>query len=334
MVTEIGIVGLGLMGANHAERLQDAGARISAGADVSADARKEFADTFHAETYEGYEELYASGVDAVVLTLPNSLHEEAAVAALDAGLDVLLEKPVAHTLESAERIAATARTADGFCMTGFTMRFYPEVEALMDRVAEGTLGEITHVEARYLRRNLIPYSGWFVDPELAGGGALLDVGVHVLHLGLNVLDFPRVCGVYGQTRTERFDIDVEASATALLRCADDVTLGLDVAWATPGEHDQSIEVRGTDGAARLDVNEGTLTLYSDPDVDEAEPILVETADSDWLAPEDRAFLDAVESASPPACSTIDEGMAVQRVIDAVYCSASSGKVEEPTKNSE
>lgn len=333
MSAQIGIVGLGFMGTSHAERLEQAGAHITGGADVSPTARETFEETFDIETYEDYEALYSSEIDAVVVTVPNSLHEEAAIAALDAGLDVLVEKPAAHTLESAERIAAAARTAPGFCMTGFTMRFYPEAAALMDRVADGEFGEITHVEARYLRRNHIPSSGWFVDPELAGGGALFDVGVHVLHLGLAAAGFPDVDGVFGQTRTERFTVDVETSATALVRCDNELTVGLDVAWATPDEPEKSIVVRGCEGAARLDIIDRTLTVYSDPNTDDADPTVVESSGSDWLAPEDEAFLDAVERGRPPAVSSIDEGIAVQRVIDAVYRSAASGQVETPSRTS-
>jgi predicted dehydrogenase len=329
MAANIGIVGLGLMGTNHAERLEQAGATIAGGVDVSQDARERFEERFDASCYEAYDDLYATDVDAVVVTVPNALHEAAAVAALDAGLDVLVEKPVAHTLESAERIADAARDAPGFCMTGFTMRFYPEVVELVDRIADGEFGRITHVEAHYLRRNHIPQSGWFVDPDLAGGGALVDVGVHVLHLGLAAAGFPDVEGVFGQTRTDRFDVGVETSATALARGDGELTVSLDVAWATPGEPDKSVVVRGTEGAARLDVDDRSLTVYADPDTDEAEPTVVQTADSDWLAPEDEAFLDAVERGTPPAMSGIEEGLAVQRVIDAVYRSAASGQVESP-----
>lgn len=329
MAARIGIVGLGLMGRNHAERLEDAGASIAGGVDISEDARATFEETFDAETYEDYGPLYSTDVDAVVVTLPNSLHEDATVAALEAGLDVLVEKPVAHTLESAERIAQAAQDASGFCMVGFTMRFYPEVVALMDRIADGEFGDLTHVEVRYVRRNNIPKSGWFVDPELAGGGALVDVGVHVLHLGLSAAGFPEMTGAYGQTRTDRFDVDVETSATALLRSEGDLTMGVDVAWATPGEPDKSIVVRGTEGAARLDIVDRSLTVYVDPDTDEANPIRIETADSDWLALEDAAFLEAVAQGRPPELCGVDEGLAVQRVIDAVYRSSESGEAEVP-----
>lgn len=329
MTARIGVVGLGLMGTEHSKRLEDAGGRIVGGADISSDARTSFAAEFDTDTYEDYEALYAAGVDAVVLTLPNAFHEEAAVAALERNIHVLVEKPVAHTLESAERIADAASSSDAFCMTGFTMRFYPVVEELVERATRGDFGAITHVDARYLRRNMIPYSGWFVDPDLAGGGALVDVGVHVLDIALASVDFPDFDGVYGRTSTDRFDIDVEAASTALLRSTDDVTIVLDVEWATPGEPEKSIIIRGTEGAAHLDLNEGTLTVYGDPDTDEANPTTIETPDTDWLAPEDEAFLDAVRRGSPPDRSTVEEGLAVQRVIDAVYRSAESGSAVRP-----
>ncbi|RBI60473.1 gfo/Idh/MocA family oxidoreductase [halophilic archaeon] len=328
MGSRIGIVGCGLMGTEHAKRMERAGGDIVAGVDVAPEARERFADTFDADVYEDYADLYAGDVDGVVVTLPNAFHEEAAVAALDAGLDVLLEKPVAHDLASAERVVAAARDSEGFCMTGFTMRFYAEVVELMGRIESGEFGDVTHVEARYVRRDGVPESGWFIDPDLAGGGALVDVGVHVLDLALAALDFPAIEGVYGRTWTKREDIEVEDSATALVRCGDGATVSLDVSWAANADPGQSVAVRGSDGGALLDVGNGTLRVYDDAD----DATRVETADHDWLAPEDEAFVDAVEDGAPPAVSDVEEGLAVQRVVDAIYRSSETGTLVAPSQN--
>ncbi len=83
------------------------------------------------------------------------------------------EKPLAHTLESAERIAAAAEVADGFCMVGFNNRFADPVEVLKNYQDEGRFGEMKHVEANYVRRRGIPGRGsWFTSKDVAGGGSL------------------------------------------------------------------------------------------------------------------------------------------------------------------
>lgn len=332
MAARIGIVGLGTMGSNHASCIERAGGTVVAGADVVPQARERFAERFDAAVYEDWTDIYAADVDAVVVTVPNAYHEDAAVAALEAGLDVLLEKPVAHDLPSARRVAAAARDAEGFCATGFVLRYYPEVEELLARATNGEFGAISHVEARYLRRDHVPESGWFIDPDLAGGGALVDVGVHVLDLALAVLDFPTVEGVYGRIRNECAALDVEDSATALARCARGPTISLEVAWAANAAPGRELVVRGSEGGAHLDLTEGRLLVYGDPERGEEDPLAVETPDHEWLLPEDRAFVEAVERGSPPAYGDVEEGVAVQRLVDAIYRSDETGELVAPSAN--
>lgn len=199
----IGIVGLGGMGNLHARSVQELGATIVAGADLVSEQRNQFADKFGARTYETHEELVTDGaVDAVIVTTPNRFHEPIAVTALEAGCHVLVEKPLAHTLESAERIAEAAAREDGICMVGFHNRHAASMAMFDEQHASGRFGELTHVEANYVRRRGVPGPGsWFTSPELAGGGALLDIGVHALDLALYALDFPEVVEVSGVTRT-------------------------------------------------------------------------------------------------------------------------------------
>ncbi|WP_435361695.1 Gfo/Idh/MocA family protein [Haloarchaeobius sp. DFWS5] len=325
MSAHVGVVGLGLMGTAHATRLREAGATV-VGADVSAAAREEFASEFDAPTFESHEALLDSGVDAVVVTVPNSVHEAVTVDALERGVHVLVEKPLAHTVESAERIAAAARDSSAFCTAGFVMRYYGCATALLDRCAAGEFGEVQHVEAAYVRRDGVPESGWFRDAPLAGGGALVDIGVHVLDLALASIDFPAVEGVYGRARSEREPLSVEDSATALLRCADGSTISLEAAWASNRELRKEVVVRGTEGGATLDLVDETLTVYDDPT---EEPTVVETGETVWLTPEVEAFVAAVDADQPPSTGTIDEALTVQRAIGAVYESSDTGEVVRP-----
>ena len=342
----VGIVGLGGIGHHHATKLTERGANLVGGMDIDADARRRFHETFDVHAYEDESALY-DACDAVFITTPNRFHEEYATSALASGLDVLLEKPLAHTLESAERIADAARSADGFCMVGFNNRFAEPVQVIKHYQDEGRFGETTHVEANYIRRRGIPGRGsWFTSDDVAGGGALIDIGVHAVDLALYFLDHPEVVEVSGETRAEFGDrddyafvhmwgedagpdgFDVDDSATAFIRAADGSTISLEVAWATNRPTNDEFVVRGTAAGATFDRGSDELTFHeadTGADHHHLSDTSVETRESDSHAAEQGVFLEAVASEEKPTINTIEQALSVQRVIDAIYRSSEQGE---------
>ncbi|OYR72437.1 Gfo/Idh/MocA family protein [Halorubrum ezzemoulense] len=340
----VGIVGLGGIGSHHATKLTERGANLVGGMDVDADARARFHEEFGVPAYEDETDLYED-CDAVLVTTPNRFHEEYATSALSADLDVLLEKPLAHTLDSAERIADAASDADGFCMVGFNNRFAEPVQVIKHYQDEGRFGETTHVEANYVRRRGVPGRGsWFTSADVAGGGALIDIGVHAIDLALYLLDHPEVVEVSGDTRSEfggRDDyayvhmwgddagpegFDVDDSASAFIRGADGSTVSLEVAWATNRPATDEFVVRGTEAGATLDRGSGDLTVH-EAGVGGGHHLTdasVETRDGDAHAAEQATFLEAAAAGEAPSINTVEEGLRVQRVIDAIYRSAETG----------
>ena len=341
----VGIVGLGGIGTHHATKLVERGANLVGGMDIDADARVRFHEEFDIPAYEDEAALY-DACDAVLITTPNRFHEEYATSALEAGLDVLLEKPLAHTLESAERIAEAARAAEGFCMVGFNNRFADPVRVIKHYQDEGRFGETTHVEANYVRRRGVPGRGsWFTSSEVAGGGALIDIGVHAIDLALYFLDHPEVVEVSGETRSEfggRDDyayvhmwgddagpeeFDVDDSASAFIRAEDGSTVSLEVAWATNRPATDEVVVRGTEAGATFDRGSDDLTIH-EAGVGGGHHLTdatVETREGDAHAAEQATFLEAVAAGEAPAINTIDEALSVQRVIDAIYRSSERGE---------
>ncbi|WP_255171438.1 Gfo/Idh/MocA family protein [Natrononativus amylolyticus] len=320
--TRIGIVGLGTIGRIHATRL----ARLDCdllGADLDAAAREAFAAEFDATTCADHDALLEAGVDAVIVGVPNRFHEEIAVDALEAGVDVLLEKPMAHSLESAERIAAAARRSDGFCAVGFTMRFAAPTERVVSLRDDGRFGSLSHVHVDYLRRGGVPRNGgWFVDEELAGGGVLMDLGVHVIDLALHLLEYPAVVEVSGQVRSEFGEYAVDDSASAFLRCSDGQTISVETAWHGTAEPSRTCVLRGTEAGARFGVTDSELTLVdADPDAD---PETVSVDDVDIYDREAEAFLEMVAGTRAPS-GTVEEALAVQRVLAAIYESSERGR---------
>ena len=340
----VGIVGLGGIGSHHATKLTERGANLVGGMDIDADARKRFHEEFGIHAYEDESDLYEA-CGAVLITTPNRFHEEYAISALEAGLDVLLEKPLAHTLESAERIAEAAREADGFCMVGFNNRFAEPVQVIKHYQDEGRFGETTHVEANYVRRRGVPGRGsWFTSGEIAGGGSLIDIGVHAIDLALYFLDHPEIVEVSGETRSEfggRDDyafvhmwgddagpegFDVDDSASAFIRDADGNTVSLEVAWATNRPQTDEFVVRGTEAGATFDRGNDDLTIHeaSVGGGHHFSDTSVETREGNSHAAEQATFLEAVAEGEPPAINTVEEGLRVQRVIDAIYRSSETG----------
>lgn len=339
---DVGIVGLGGIGHSHADCLVGGPARLVGGMDVDADARTAFADEYGVETYADHEALFEE-VDAVFVTTPNAFHEEYAVPALEAGLSVLVEKPLGHTLESAERIAAAAESAPGVCMVGFHNRFKGPVEVLNAYREDGLFGDIQHVDTTYVRRRGVPGRGtWFTDAELAGGGALIDLGVHAIDLALYLLEFPDVVEVSGVTRQTFGDREdyadvagwgigegpftVEDSVIAQLRTADGATISVDVAWASNRQPEKGIRLRGSDAGALLDLG-GDLTVYETETGGEPHhrTTEVEVTDGGGYAAEQAAFIEAIETGEAPTRNTVEQALTVQRLMDAIYRSSDSGE---------
>jgi predicted dehydrogenase len=336
------------MGHHHTELARNHGHEVVAGVDVSPDAREHFENKWGGvKTYESHEAMYDDAhPDAVVVTTPNKFHAPAAIDAFDRDISVLTEKPLADTLENAEAIARAHEASDGVGMVGFHNRFASLSSVAHDYVTGGDFGEVTHVETAYVRRRGIPGRGtWFVSKELSGGGALVDIGVHILDLTLHLMGFPEIEHVSGSTRREfggeddyaylhmwgddaegELDFDVEDSATALIRTADGRTINLEVAWASNSPGRKSIKLRGTDGGATLDLQDGELTLHGTSDRGRAHHIDtdIETTRIDEKEAETEMFYDAVAAGEEPELNTVEQALTVQRVLDAIYRSSERG----------
>jgi predicted dehydrogenase len=346
--TKVGLIGVGDQGLGHAEELDALGYPF-VGVDLSKEMRSHFLSEFDVPTYESLEQMYeAEDVDAVVVSTPNKFHERVTKLALAQGSDVLLVKPLAHTLESAERIAAAARDSEAFCMIGLHYRFYDHVQVLGNLIREGRLGEVTHVEGRYVRRRGIPPQGTgFTSREIAGGGAVMDLGPHVLDLVNYFYDYEDVAEVCGTTRREFGDrsdytyletwgqnrdgdvFNVEDSGSAFLRFDDGRTASVEMAWAANCAETHEYVVRGTEGGARLELPE--TDPYADPELtlfgsgtagaDYLSDTAVQARGNNSTRTELESFVRHVESGDPPTMNTVEQGLAVQRLIAAIYDSS-------------
>lgn len=212
----------------------------------------------------------AGGIDALSIATPTALHAPIAGAALDAGIHVLCEKPMAENAAAAASMVAAAERNDRVLDISFNHRRRADVQALRGVVEKGLLGRVYYAKTGWLRRDGIPGLGsWFTRRELAGGGPLMDLGVHMLDLTLFLLGEPAVrtanaaayaefgplgrgSGSHPVSTARDGGFDVEDLATAFLRLDDGATLTLEASWAQWIPHDQVyVELYGTDGGARI-----------------------------------------------------------------------------------
>lgn len=345
----VGLVGLGWMGRRHAQHVLELGHDLVGGADVVSSTRERFANDFDAPVFEGYGALYeATEPDAVVIATPNAFHAETAIAALERDIAVLIEKPLAADLESAREVAAVASETDVTAMVGFHNRFASSLRMLEEYRREGALGNIVHVEAEYIRRRGIPnVNSWFTDASMAGGGALIDLGVHTIDFAMATAGFPDPVAVMGVTRrlyADRPDyvdpddwsdwggiggetIDAEDVATALIRCEDDVTIAIEIAWARDRDPSTDIYVQGTHGGAHCELDDGTLTLYGTSGAGTDHYVTSELEDPNEppkYKAEMQYFLETVATGRDLETNTIEEALVVQEIIHGIYESSETG----------
>jgi predicted dehydrogenase len=345
----VGVVGLGWAGQQHMQAYHDLdGVELVAIAGMEDGPRAELASTFDVpNVYTDWKDLVAAGgLDAVSVAVPTFLHAPISIGALEAGLHVLCEKPIARTADEAHDMVSAARAAGRVLEIAFNHRRRGDVEALKSAIADGTIGRPYHARATWLRRSGIPALGsWFTNREMAGGGPLIDLGVHVLDYALHLFGEPRVLAVSAVTHSELGPrglggavadkqqvgsaYEVEDLASVLLRLEGGGSLVLETSWAAfrPSGDEFGITIYGTDGGADLRVVDyapsGELTIFRG-NAEEETDVRVEADPGRGHAAVIDTFLEHVadEAAWPEHDGSLALGRA--RVIDACYESARTG----------
>lgn len=342
----VGVVGLGWAGDVHIKSYQQLeNVEVVAIADVSLERLTQIGDTYGVpHRYTDYRELLQrDDLDAVSVCTPNQFHAPVAIAALQREKHVLCEKPLARTAAEGVAMVEAARKAGRVLHVAFNHRARGDIAVLKRHIEEGGLGAIYHAKASWMRRNNIPVrGGWFMNRELAGGGPLIDLGVHVLDMALYLLGEPEVRSVSAATYAELGPLgrggsrnqpvpqpfEVEDLATAFLRMANGTTLLLEASWAVYGGmgDDYGVSLFGTEGGAEIAVKnyswEDTLRMYTDVAGVPAE-IRPKVPRGEYHQGVVRGFVEVIRGGD---WTTHDgrEGLRRTRIIDACYASAAAG----------
>ena len=274
-----GVIGLGWAGQQHMAAYADAtDVDLVALAGMETAALQSFGAAYgipEEQRYTDWRDVVDHGqLDLVSIAAPTTLHAPIAVAALDAGMHVLCEKPMAENVETARLMVKAAEHNDRVLDVSFNHRRRGHVQVLKKMIDAGMLGKIYYAKAGWLRREGIPGLGsWFTRRATAGGGPLMDLGVHMLDIALYLMDEPPVRAVTAATYAEfgprgkgssmspfmrktgvqPGEFDVEDLSTAFLRLQGGGTLLLESSWAQWIPKDRCyVTLYGSDGGASIE----------------------------------------------------------------------------------
>jgi predicted dehydrogenase len=282
----------------------------------------------------------------VSIAVPNALHAPVTIAALQAGKHVLVEKPLARTAAEGQAMLDAAQAAGKILMISFNHRQRTDVQWLHEYVEAGGLGRIYYAKAYWMRRKGIPGLGsWFVNKEQAGGGPLIDLGVHILDIAMFLIGEPKPLAVSANTYAEfgprglkgweakkstgqSVNYEVEDLATAFIRLEGGATLLLEASWATHSSagDDYGVVLYGTEGGAELSVKNyahgQTIRLFTDVNglPHQSTP---EVRPGGGHVQVVERFVSAILDGTP-AIPGAAEGLRRAKVIDAIYQSATDG----------
>ncbi len=343
----VGLVGAGSIAQFHVQSYaKNPDVEIVGVADLKLERAQSMAAAYGVpNTFDNHHDLLAmDGLDAISVCTWNNSHAVISIDALNAGKDVLCEKPlsrtVAEALEVQKAVGATGRVLE----VGYVRRYGLNTQILKKFVDSGDLGDIYYSKASSIRRMGNP-GGWFADVERSGGGPLIDIGVHVIDLAWYLMGSPKpvsVSGnsyhylgnranVVGKSRYQVSDYDptqntVEDMANAVIRFENGASLLVDVAFSLHAAQDTlSVAVFGGKGGAEL---EPSLLLVSEqhdtmlnmvPQLDSS----TFTMDEGFQAEIDHFVALCHGEAEPNA--PVEHGVALMKILRGVYESAEAGR---------
>jgi len=235
----LGLIGLGERGKIHLRNcLSIKNARLTAVSDISEKSLFEAKKAGVKHVFKDYTDLLKDrDIGAVIISLPNFLHAEAAIKAAEHGKHILIEKPLARNVTEAESIVSAAKLNDVKLMVGYPLRFSPSFIKLKNEIDHGTLGDVQIANAILISTGPLaprgeksipkPVPSWWFDKKLTGGGALIDLGCYMV----NILKWYLGAITNIQSRLgHRFNMDFEDHANCILEFKNRTIATLNVGW--------------------------------------------------------------------------------------------------------
>ncbi|MDC3416620.1 Gfo/Idh/MocA family protein [Aquibacillus salsiterrae] len=350
-VVKIGIIGSGGIAAAHAKAYLEMNedVEIVGVADVVPGKAREFIDRLNlkgAQSFEDHNRLLELDLDGVSVCTPNVAHHRTSIDSLNANKHVLVEKPLAVTLDQGIEMVEAAKKQDKILSVGFQPRYDPNMQAVKEIVQSGKLGNVYYVQTGGGRRRGMP-GGTFINKGLAGAGAMADIGCYSLDLALNALGYPKPLTVSAYTSNyfgtnptyhpEAEKFEVEDFGVAMVRLEGGKVLNFKISWAMHMDSLGPTLFLGTDAGLKLtpagsgpwsgvwDGGIGSISLFHDIDnhhVSTAIP--VQSHNIDIFKEKVRDFVVSIKE-NKPAPIPGEQILINQAIIDGVLRSSEKGK---------
>ena len=343
---KIAMIGAGNIANTHlASYVKLPNVEIYAACDINESRLNETCDKFGIERrYTDLDKMLAElpELDAADVCVWNVNHASCSIKALNAGLHVLCEKPMAYSAKEAEAMKEAADRNGKLLMIGFVLRFSDDAKIAMDFIEKGYLGDIYYAKAQYVRRHGNP-GGWFANKELSGGGPIIDLGVHVIDLTRYLMGNPKPVSVYavaGDKLGNRAylknhvgwtprDADpnavstVEDFATALIRYDNGAVTFLETSYDINGENIAHRQLFGTKGGMDLSKGVKIYGTYNDflADIDVKTDYYKDHGE--MFDQEMAHFVDCIQNGTQCRAKA-EDGITVMKILDAIYESARTG----------
>lgn len=276
-------------------------------------------------------------VEAVDIGLPNFLHEKAAIIAAENGKHVICEKPLARNLEEAKAMLNAVEKAKVIHCYAENQVFVPHIIKAKELIGKGAIGDVFWIRSR--EAHFGPHSAWFWDPELAGGGVLMDMGCHSIEVARYLIDKkPKEAYAWGATLIHV--TKAEDNSLALVKYEGERLGQSENSWAAHGGLDLRYEIYGSDGAFFIDPTRETGIKVFTVAPEEKVGYIIEKAEAKkgWMYPiwrehevygylfELQHFISCILKGEMPR-ETFRDGYIVNCILDACYKSMKTGKWE-------
>lgn len=344
----IALIGAGNIANTHIDAYKQLNnVEIAAICDIDEERLNQTADKFGiANRYTSVKAMLEAekDLDGADVCVWNCNHAECTIAALNAGLHVLCEKPMAYNADEGVEMLECAKKNNKLLMIGFVTRYAPETFVVKDYIDNGYVGDIYLAKAQYVRRHGNP-GGWFSDRSRSGGGPVIDLGVHVIDRARYLMGRPMPVSVYAATfdmlgrrdhlktnvgwipkgATPEDVCDVEDYGVALIRFDNGSVIQLETSYSVNGDGaGNGLKLYGTKGG--FTTGGSQLTLYTEVN-DYLADIKIETKNLKNSRPmfveEMALFVEAIEKGDISTDSA-EDGVAVMKILDAIYESGETG----------
>lgn len=305
--TNVGVIGVGSMGYNHVRIYSELeNANLVAISDMVRGTLDKVSKEFNTVGYVDYDNiLQIDDIEVVNICVPTVFHHDVVMRAIEAGKNVLVEKPIASKLNEAEEMIKAAEDAGVTLATGHVERFNPAVRVAKKLIDEGAIGEVVTANSKRL--------GPF-PPRIRDVGVAIDLAIHDIDI-FNYLFNSRANTVFANMSSKLKNCEFEDHAEIMTKYDSGVLSILETNWLTPYKKRQ-LNITGIDGIISVDYGNQTVTLFKENN--QVEDIKVENKEP--LKEELRSFVDCVQNNTPPEVSGKD-GYEALKIVDAAMTSS-------------